>query len=89
MSIEEIKQDLKIKIIEELHLENVTPDEIIDDAPLFGKALGLDSIDAIELVLILEKQYQIKIPNETRGKEILTSVQSITDFIVSQVNTEA
>jgi acyl carrier protein len=59
----------------------------LDDAPLFGKALGLDSIDAIELVLILEKQYQIKIPNEERGKQILSSVQTITDFIESEINT--
>jgi acyl carrier protein len=87
MTTEEIKQDLKIKIISELHLENITPDDILDDAPLFGKALGLDSIDAIELVLILEKQYQIKIPNEERGKQILSSVQTITDFIESEINT--
>ena len=59
--METLKQQLKTQIIEALNLEDLTPADIQDDAPLFGEGLGLDSIDALELIMLLEKNYGIKI----------------------------
>ena len=61
-------KDLKAKIIESLRLEDVTPDQIEDDAPLFNAGLGLDSIDALELVAMLEKDYGIVIKDFEEGR---------------------
>ena len=55
--------ELKKKIIEALNLEEMTPDDIDADAPLFGEGLGLDSIDALELIVLIEKNYGIKLGN--------------------------
>ncbi|MCM1176835.1 MAG: phosphopantetheine-binding protein [Bacteroidales bacterium] len=81
--MEELIENLKKQIIEALNLEDMTPDEIGVDEPLFGDAgLGLDSIDALELILILERDYGIKVaPGE--GKEIFRSVQTIADYITA------
>jgi acyl carrier protein len=86
MTIEEIKLDLKTKIIEELNLEDLKPEDIIDDAPLFGEGLGLDSIDALELIVIMEKHHGVKIPSEEIGRQVLTSIQSMAEYIVAEQN---
>lgn len=75
-------QELKEEIIEALNLEEVTPDDIADDAPLFGaEGLGLDSIDALELTLLLERNYGCKIETSEEGKKILHSVATMAEKI--------
>ena len=84
LNMQELKLDLKKHIIEELNLEDIKPEDIIDDAPLFGDGLGLDSIDALELVVLLEKYYGVKILDETVGKKVLASINSMAEFIVEE-----
>ncbi|MDO9304031.1 MAG: phosphopantetheine-binding protein [Sulfuricurvum sp.] len=72
---------VKEQLIEALGLEDMSADEIDDDAALFGEGLGLDSVDAIELVIYLDNQYGIKIDNVGQSKEIFVSIRTLTDFI--------
>lgn len=74
-------KELKEEIINELNLEDLTPDDFDSDAALFGDGLGLDSIDALSLIVILEKKYGLKIGNPDDGKEIFRSIRSIAEFI--------
>ena len=77
--------DLKVKIIEGLNLEDITPDEIEDDMALFGEdGLGLDSVDAIELTLVLEKEFGVKITNMAEAESIFASSASLTAYINEQ-----
>lgn len=76
-----LSNELKVKIIESLKLQDVTPDQIDNDAPLFGEGLGLDSIDALELVVMLEKHYGIVIKDIEEGRPAFTSVRSLAAFI--------
>ena len=79
--MEKLITELKEKIIEALNLEEMTPEEIEDDAPLFGEGLGLDSIDALELIVLLEKNYGIKLANPAEGKAIFKSGATIADYV--------
>ncbi|MBP1612912.1 MAG: acyl carrier protein [Bacteroidetes bacterium] len=82
--MEELIEKLKKELIEELNLEEITPEEIDSEAPLFGnEGLGLDSIDALEIILILERSYGIKIENVSEGKQIFYSVRTIADYITA------
>jgi len=72
---------LKNEIIGVLNLNDMTPDDIDENAPLFVEGLGLDSIDALELIVLLEKNYGLKIGTAEEGKKILHSVRSMADFI--------
>lgn len=72
---------LKNQIIEVLNLEDMTPEDIDAEAPLFGDGLGLDSIDALELIVLLEREYGIKLSNPTEGKQIFKSIASIADYV--------
>jgi len=76
--------ELKKLIINTLKLEDMNPDDIEDDAPLFGEGLGLDSIDALELVVALEKTYGVFIPDSEVGKKVFRSVNSLADFVKTQ-----
>lgn len=82
--METLKENLKKQIIEQLNLEDLKPDDIKDDAPLFGDGLGLDSIDALELIVLLEKYHGIQMTNPEDGKKVFVSVNSLADFITSQ-----
>lgn len=73
--------DLKVKIIEILNLEDVSVEDIKNDDPLFGDGLGLDSIDALELIVLLDKEYGIKITDPKEGKTIFQSVEVMADYI--------
>jgi acyl carrier protein len=73
--------ELKAKIIESLNLQDITPDQIDNDAPLFGSGLELDSIDALELVVMLEKNYGIVIKDIEEGRPAFQSVRALADFI--------
>jgi len=76
--------ELKKKIIESLKLQDITPEQIGDDAPLFGTGLGLDSIDALELVVLLEKDYGIVIKDIEEGRPAFRSVKTLADFIAAK-----
>lgn len=80
--METLIDTLKAQIITALNLEEMTPDDIANDMPLFGDdGLGLDSIDALELIVLLEKEYGIKLANPTEGKDIFQSVATIADYV--------
>ena len=81
--MEELIQNLKVQIIKQLNLEDMEPDDIDENEPLFGNGLGLDSIDALELIVLLEKEYGIKIENPKDGQKIFFSVQSMAEFITA------
>ena len=81
-----LKQELKRMMVENLMLQ-VTPDEIGDDLLLFGPgSLGLDSVDALQLVVALDKEYGLKIPDPTTARQILQSVTSIADAVARHRN---
>jgi len=79
--MQDLKLELKKQIIEELNLQDIKPEDIVDDAPLFGDGLGLDSIDALELVVLMEKYHGVKITDETVGKKVLYSINTMAEFI--------
>lgn len=79
--MEDLKKELKEEIIAALNLEEMTPDDIADDDALFGDGLGLDSIDALELIVLLEKKYGIKLANPAEGKKIFKSITTIADYV--------
>lgn len=79
--MEELILQLKEQIIEALNLEEITPEDIDNDAPLFGDGLSLDSIDALELIVILDRYYGIKLANPAAGKEIFKSINTIAAYV--------
>lgn len=82
--MQELNYTLKKQIIEELNLLDKKPEDIADDAPLFGDGLGLDSIDALELVVLMEKYHGVKITDETTGKKALYSINTMAAFILQE-----
>ena len=78
---EDLKQELKQHIITYLNLQDITPDDIKNDEPLFGDELALDSIDSIELVVMLEREYDLKVKNPTAGRKILVDINTIVEYI--------
>ena len=79
--MEALITELKKHIIEVLNLEDLQPEDIDNDAPLFGEGLGLDSIDALELIIMMEKNYGIRVKDPSAGKEIFKSVNTMAAFI--------
>ena len=74
--------ELKIKVIDALNLEGMTPEDIENDAPLFGdEGLGLDSIDVLELIVLLEKNYGIRLATPAEGKEVFKSMAVMADYV--------
>lgn len=80
----DLVNDLKVKIVESLKLDGVTPADIDENAPLFGSGLDLDSIDALELVVMLEKHYGIVIKDIEEGRPAFQSVRTLADFITAR-----
>ena len=81
MEKEALKQQVKEQIVKFLNLNTVNPADIKDDEPLFGEGLGLDSIDSIELIVMLSREYGINIQDPKEGIKILTSVNTMVDYI--------
>ena len=81
--MEQVILKLKEEIIEALNLSEMKPDQIDENAPLFIDGLGLDSIDALELTVLLEKKYGLKIKTAEEGKKVLYSVKTMAEFIRS------
>ena len=79
--MEELKAKLKEEIIEVLNLEDISPEDIDNTSPLFGEGLGLDSIDALELIVLLEKNYGIKIEDPKDGRKVFYSIDTMAEFI--------
>ena len=77
----ELKEELKAKLIEQLNLEEMTPADIKDDEPLFGEGLGLDSIDALEIIVILDNQYGIKVENPEAARDVFFSIDTLAAYI--------
>jgi acyl carrier protein len=76
-----VKEQLKKIIIEELNLEDISPEDIEDDEPLFGEGLGLDSLDAVEIVVLLEKHFGVEVNSLDEGKEAFRSINALTAYI--------
>ena len=85
METTELKEQLKRQIIQFLNLTDLTPADIKDDEPLFGDGLGLDSIDSLELIVLLKKEYGIDIKDPREGRKVLIDVATMADYI--QANT--
>ena len=79
--MDELIIELKKRLIDVLNLEEMQPEDIDADAPLFGEGLGLDSIDVLELIVMMEKAYGIKIKDPSAGKDIFKSVRTIAAFV--------
>lgn len=79
--LQDIRKTLKEMIIRDLSLEDITPEEIKDEEPLFGDGLGLDSLDAVEIVVLLQRQFGVEIKNMDQGREIFFSINTIADFV--------
>lgn len=77
----ELTQELKEKIISQLNLEDISVEDLQDNTPLFGDGLGLDSIDALELIVMLDKTYGIKLADPKEGRKIFETVQTMADYI--------
>ena len=81
--MEALKQELKEKIIAVLNLEDINIEDINDNDALFGDGLGLDSIDALELIVMLDKDYGIKLADPKEGKAIFQSIETMAKYITS------
>ena len=84
MNNAELKEQLKSQIIHILNLTDLTPADIKDDEPLFGDGLGLDSIDSLELVVLLKREYGITIQDPREGRKVLVDVNTLADYIEKQ-----
>ena len=83
METTELKEQLKRQIIQFLNLTDLTPADIKDDEPLFGDGLGLDSIDSLELIVLLKKEYGIDIRDPREGRKVLVDVATMADYIAA------
>ncbi len=79
--MDELIEKLKVEIIEHLNLDEITPEEVSADDQLFGGGFGLDSIDALELIVLLDKEYGIKISSQEEGKNVFVSLRTMAEYI--------
>ena len=84
MANEELKQEVKRLVIDSLRLEDVKPEDLSDTDPLFGNEdLGLDSVDAVELVVAIQRRYGARIADQNLAREVLSSIETIADFVAT------
>ena len=81
MSAPDLRRKLKESLIQRLKFEDMTPDDIPDDEPLFGGGLGLDSIDALEIVVMLESEFGIKVKNEGSARDSFRTIGTLAEFV--------
>jgi acyl carrier protein len=82
-TMDNIMQQLKGQIIERLNLKNLKPEDIGDDQPLFVEGIGLDSIDALELIVLMQQEYNIKLSNADDGPKVFHSIRTMADYIAA------
>jgi len=82
LTMDELINKLREEIIQQLNLEDLKPEDIDPDSALFGDGLGLDSIDALEIIVLLEKNYGIKIEDPKEGKKIFASIRTLAQYII-------
>jgi acyl carrier protein len=83
---EALKLSLKELLIDGLRLQDVRPDDIEDAAPIFVEGLGLDSVDALELVVLVEEKFNIQIPDENIGKQAFASIDALTEYVSTELS---
>ena len=81
--MDKLMADLKIQIVDQLNLQDLKPENIGDDQPLFVEGLGLDSIDALELIVLLQQEYKIKLSNAEEGPKVFQSVRTMAAYITA------
>ena len=81
--MDKLMSDLKTQIIAQLNLQDIRPEDIGDDQSLFVEGLGLDSIDALELIVLLQQQYKIKLSNADEGPKVFRSVRTMAEYITA------
>jgi acyl carrier protein len=81
--MDNLKEKLKEQIIERLNLKNLKPTDIGDDQPLFVEGIGLDSIDALELIVLLQQEYNIKLSNAEDGPRVFHTIRTMADYITA------
>jgi acyl carrier protein len=84
--IQELKKEIKLLILETLNIKNTKPEDIDDATPIFSKesVLGLDSIDGIELIMAIQKKYEVRIGDQNLARSVLESVNSIAEFVTKE-----
>lgn len=80
-SIEELTQKLRQEIVSQLNLEDMLPENFDENTPLFGEGLGLDSIDSLELVVLLDRNYGIKLSDPKEGKNVFQNIRTMAEYI--------
>jgi len=85
-SIEELKKEIKLLILDTLNIKNIQPDTMDESIPLFSKEniLNLDSIDGIELIMAIQKNYHVRIGDQNLARNVLESINTIADFVVTE-----
>jgi len=85
-SIEELKKEIKLLILDTLNIKNIQPDTMDESIPLFSKEniLNLDSIDGIELIMAIQKKYDVRIGDQNLARNVLESINTIADFVVTE-----
>lgn len=82
----EIKAKLKRLLVEQLSLEDILPEEIADDVELFGTGLGLDSLDAVEIVVLLQRNFGLEVKDMEQSREVFRTVNSLAEYVYSKTN---
>ncbi len=80
--MEKLIEELKSKLITSLKLSDVKPEDIDPDAPLVGEGLGLDSIDTLEILVILQKDYGVTVPDVNAGRKVFSSLRSLAQYVI-------
>jgi acyl carrier protein len=86
VELEEIKSRLKKTMIEQLSLEDLEPSDIEDDGELFGEGLGLDSLDAVEIVVLLQRHFGVEIKTADQSREVFRSINTLARYILNHRN---
>ncbi|VAX38164.1 Acyl carrier protein (ACP1) [hydrothermal vent metagenome] len=83
--LEEVRSQLKELLVDHLSLEDIDPKSIKDDEPLFGDGLGLDSLDAVEIVVLLQRNFGLEVSDMEKGREIFYSIDTLAQYVVTNV----
>ena len=77
----EIREKLKVLLVDQLSLDDVTPEEIEDDSELFGEGLGLDSLDAVEIVVMLQRNFNLEVKDMEKNREVFRTISTLADYV--------